>query len=510
MNKVNKINNFEYDNNNIYNDMDVTNQNNNNNEEQEIENNNEEEEDKDDRLTYTLITLNLGNLIHIFEENNISFIDMLLLTTEDLKELQLSLYQRNRIYNFSLLFNKYAKNYSISEISDFFSFNKQFIFNSSIYDRVMMTSYDQNENENENYINDENNLDNNNNYDNKFENRNININNKYNSKTNQQTYYNGGINNNYDNNINNISNIKNKKKNNISNSNINYSNKNNNSGNTLQNNNININQKNSTNNNLNYNNFENNKKKQSKTIINNNPNYKKETYKKYFNINNSSTLNNYLSIKKDTDDFLTKLNIQKEQSNNKRKEIYKLINNQKKISQFKKLDKGKNMIINNNDNILEKNIDNNERYKKMLDKIGKIEQMKIDYNSYNHLNQIKKYINSKGNNISIEDINKVNDEIDKMIEILNEKVKLRKALENCNIKINQKKKMINNIDKIEELSSDNFVNNMNDKIEDNKIKNNDDFKNKKNVEEIVEEEYNYENDKNIDNKNKLIQTKKNN
>ena len=40
------------------------------------------EGDDDDRLTYTLITLDLGDLIHIFEENNISFVDMLLLTKE--------------------------------------------------------------------------------------------------------------------------------------------------------------------------------------------------------------------------------------------------------------------------------------------------------------------------------------------------------------------------------------------------------------------------------------------
>ena len=31
----------------------------------------EDDEEEDDRLTYTLITLDLGNLIHIFEENNI-------------------------------------------------------------------------------------------------------------------------------------------------------------------------------------------------------------------------------------------------------------------------------------------------------------------------------------------------------------------------------------------------------------------------------------------------------
>ena len=37
-----------------------------------------EGEDDDDRLTYTLITLDLGNLIHIFEDNNISFVDMLI------------------------------------------------------------------------------------------------------------------------------------------------------------------------------------------------------------------------------------------------------------------------------------------------------------------------------------------------------------------------------------------------------------------------------------------------
>jgi len=45
----------------------------------------------DDRLTYTLITLDLGDLINIFEENNISLVDMLLLSKDDLKELQLKL-----------------------------------------------------------------------------------------------------------------------------------------------------------------------------------------------------------------------------------------------------------------------------------------------------------------------------------------------------------------------------------------------------------------------------------
>ena len=159
------------------------NMNENNYEEQNVE---DEDEDEDDRLTYTLITLDLGDLIHIFEENNISFVDMLLLTKDDLKELQLKLYQRNRIHNFSTLFSKYAKNYSISEISDFFNFNQKFIFNSSIFDRVISPSNNNEFNENaeyENENNEEENLENINNEDNNeiYENEN-NINNDINNE----------------------------------------------------------------------------------------------------------------------------------------------------------------------------------------------------------------------------------------------------------------------------------------------------------------------------------------
>ena len=132
----------------------ITNQEVNDNDQiEEVEN---EGEDDDDRLTYTLITLDLGNLIHIFEDNNISFVDMLLLTKEDLIELQLEIFQRNRILNFSRLFTKYAKNYSIQEISDFFTFNKQFIFNSIIYDKVSSSNI------NNEFLNDMSNINNNN------------------------------------------------------------------------------------------------------------------------------------------------------------------------------------------------------------------------------------------------------------------------------------------------------------------------------------------------------------
>ena len=496
VNNTNKIN-------DMYTDIDINNQNFENDEEQELENNeNEEEEDEDDRLTYTLITLDLGNLIHIFEENNISFIDMLLLTKEDLKELQLSLYQRNRIYHFSLLFNKYAKNYSIGEISDFFSFNKQFIFNSSIYDRVNISSQNNNiENENNDYIYDNNNLDIRN--DNYLNNRN---------------YFKGRIginNNNTDNNIyNKKSNIIDRKKDN--NKSINN-----------QFNNMNRNNQNIPNNNYNF--IVNNDKKQAiKRNTNNNsqsnpPIYNKENFKSN-NKKTNSAVSNYLSIKKDTDDFLTKISMQKEQSAKKRDKVSSLINKRIQINnyQYKKLDE---YIIDNKENNINEKIkeekkmveDINEEYQKMLDKIDEIEQMKMDYNSYSHLNQIKEYINKKGENLLIEDIKRVNGEIDKMIEILNEKEKLKKALENYNLKINQKKEIITNIDKIEKKSNENMINVVKDEnerqvkvdnnLEDNiNVKYGKDNENKKDVEEVVEveEEYDYdnENDNQQNNKNK--------
>ena len=241
-------------------------------------------------------------------------------------------------------------------------------------------------------------------------------------------------------------------------------------------------------------------------------------------------MNNYLSIKKDTDNFLKKINIQKEESEKKRDKASSLINKQDHAIkyQYKKLDE---LILNSKNNniteylkeeneVIENDIDINEEYQKMLDKIDEIEQMKMDYNSYSHLNQIKEYINKKGDNILIEDIKRINGEIDKMIEILNEKEKLNKALENCNLKINNKKEMINNLDKIEDNNNEktnlikgekikkekekekgvkvnkNFEENINyDKF----VKNNE---NKKDVEEVVEveEEYDYDNENQQQNK----------
>ena len=95
---------------------------------------------KDDKLSFTLTTLGLGNLINFFNEKNISFIDLLILSQESMKELELEMYQRNRIYNFSKLFNKNAKNYSMDEIIQFFENNKQFLFVPKIYDEIISSN----------------------------------------------------------------------------------------------------------------------------------------------------------------------------------------------------------------------------------------------------------------------------------------------------------------------------------------------------------------------------------
>jgi hypothetical protein len=52
------------------------------------------------------------------------------------------MYQRNRIFSFSKLYSKNAKEYSIKEISDFFTLNKQFIFNSIVYEKITMPIQD--------------------------------------------------------------------------------------------------------------------------------------------------------------------------------------------------------------------------------------------------------------------------------------------------------------------------------------------------------------------------------
>ena len=341
----------------------ITNQEVNDNDQiEEVEN---EGEDDDDRLTYTLITLDLGNLIHIFEDNNISFVDMLLLTKEDLIELQLEIFQRNRILNFSRLFTKYAKNYSIQEISDFFSFNKQFIFNSIIYDKVSSSNI------NNEFPNEMNNTNNNNN---------DNINNIPYEFNNPETNY-----------INTEPNNKNK--------------------NLIDNNNANIFFNQSTTN-KNYQ----NKMKNINPILK--PKIKEQqTLSQNTNENgafNSKIQNKFASQKNN--------NIKKNIGINNNNEVQDFFHEKiMNIVEKKKSDKPKiNKNINiNKGKINRKEINKNEEFQKIIEKIGILENSEMNYDLYTKLNLIKNYINMKGDKMSSEDLINISSDIQSMINSIN-------------------------------------------------------------------------------------------
>ena len=332
---------------------------------EDIQNQNDEEED--DRLTYTLLTLDLSNLIKVFEENNISFVDLLLLSKEDLRELQLKMFQRNRIYNFSLKFNKFAKEFSIAEITEFFTNNKQFIFNSSIYDRVISSN---------------------------------------NAKKQEKLNDNYFINNNYPNN--------------------NYTRRNNYNNNPqLQNSKL--------------------RKKKSK-FTNSKNNKSAEVFKKY------------LEMKKGTEEFLEKLNKQREDTENwyyKFNTIIKKLNKNnsqrnttyspENETQYEMQDEN-NTNSNNNKSQNGVIVDINQEYKNLIVKISQLEQIEMDSKSINHLDEIKKFMNDRGENLTLEEIYSLTNKINQMIQILTKKEELKKSLENCNLQIQQKQMIINELD----------------------------------------------------------------
>ena len=442
-----------------------------NNENYEEEEDNVNEQEDDDRLSYTLITLGLENLIHIFEENNISFIDLLLLSKEDLIELQLEMFQRNRIFHFAKLFSKYAKNYSISEISDFFGFNKQFIFNSAIYDRVIGT----NNEEEEEYQNTGTFMNNNNN---NYSNNDIyNQENKLNS---QRQFYNL---NNSDFDKEDIPEKLNVKKKEFQPKKYFNINNNNNNNEEINNKNINNNkrikgkiketQKNEKKNTLN----------QKKRNINKKNNYSNDNLSyTYDSINNSHNSNvkisksnkafqKYLEIQQESDSILEKLNKQKEDSEIIKHKYQNLLNKSKNLgpSKISKMikelknsmndemndyeeEESKNNLKNENNN--NDNIDINEEYEKLINRIEEIETIKMNNNSLEHLNQIKNFINEKGIYITFDDIDKINSELDKLMKIIYKKENLKKELENCNNKILESKKKLSDLDENGEFNKD--------------------------------------------------------
>ena len=340
----------------------ITNQEEMNNE--QIEEAESDGEDDDDRLTYTLITLDLGNLIHIFEDNNISFVDMLLLTKEDLIELQLEIFQRNRIINFSKLFTKYAKNYSIQEISDFFTFNKQFIFNPIIYDKVSSSNI-------------------NNDFQNELNNTNIN-----NDNMNNLAYESNNPETNYIN-----------------------TEPNNRNNNTISANNPNFIFNQSTTN-KNYQ----NRMKNSNPILR--PKLKEQQILPQ-NINGA--FNSKIQNKFPPQKINTKKNSSMNNNNNEVQDFFheKMMN----IVEKKKIEKpkiNKNIIINKG-KMNRKEINKNEEFQKIIEKIGILESSEMNYDLYTKLNLIKNYINMKGDKMTSEDLINISNDINSMINSISNK-----------------------------------------------------------------------------------------
>ena len=345
---------------------------------EQIEEAENEGEDDDDRLTYTLITLDLGNLIHIFEDNNISFVDMLLLTKEDLIELQLEIYQRNRILNFSKLFTKYAKNYSIQEISDFFTFNKQFIFNSIIYDKVSTSNL------NNEFQNDANNNDVNND----------NTNNLAFESNNPETNY------------------LNTEPNNKSNNNINQ--------------NYMFNQSVTT-------------KNYPNKIKNTTPMLKpqmKEPQIKPQNANGAfnSKIPNKFAIQKN--------NIKKNNLNNENDFQDNFHDKIMNVLEKKKITKPKINKNINKGKMIRKEINKNEEFQKIIEKIGFLESSEMNYDFYTKLSLIKNYINMKGDKMSSEDLINIDNDIQSMINTMNNMNNNNNVIQNKNNNNNSMKNKI--------------------------------------------------------------------
>ena len=83
----------------------------------------------DKKMIYILSSLNLDNLIDVFNSNYIGFNDLLLLTKKDLIEMKIPIGQRNRFLHFFDKFKNGSKNYDFNEIKNYLDIYKKMYIN---------------------------------------------------------------------------------------------------------------------------------------------------------------------------------------------------------------------------------------------------------------------------------------------------------------------------------------------------------------------------------------------
>ena len=83
---------------------------------------------KDEKLIFTLKSLNLNQLINKFLNNCINFNDLFLLTKQDMNEMKLSTSIQEKLINFSNDFITYAKKFTMEELQNYFNLKRQYDF----------------------------------------------------------------------------------------------------------------------------------------------------------------------------------------------------------------------------------------------------------------------------------------------------------------------------------------------------------------------------------------------
>ena len=83
---------------------------------------------KDEKLIFTLKSLNLNQLLNKFLKNCINFNDLFLLTKQDMIEMKLSNSIQEKLIKFTNDFIKYAKKFTIEELKNFFNLKQQINF----------------------------------------------------------------------------------------------------------------------------------------------------------------------------------------------------------------------------------------------------------------------------------------------------------------------------------------------------------------------------------------------